>query len=194
MPEDQAHEQNNKIVKIDGGAIGILDNATALIKWMIAGPEIARLLELFENSTDNENNDISHHEDTDAHEKRFRQDVISFKDTFEELGNPFEENDILVNAVSKNIMNEGAAESVRLASVIGQNQYQIPDVNDWGWKRNENEISPRWMLNAEASKACYELVRCSCKRNFSSRCKCKQYRLECTELCKSMVSQFSATL
>ena len=45
MPEDQAHEQNNKTIKIDGGAIGILDNATALIKWMIAGPEIARLLE-----------------------------------------------------------------------------------------------------------------------------------------------------
>ena len=122
MPEDQAHE--NKTVKIDGGAIGILDNATALIKWMIAGPEIARLLELFEDATEKEDKNLSHHEDTDAHEKRFRQDVISFKNIFEELGNPFEENDILLNSVSRNIMNERAAESVRLASVIGENQYQ----------------------------------------------------------------------
>ena len=28
---DQAHEQNNKILKTDGGVIGILDNPTALI-------------------------------------------------------------------------------------------------------------------------------------------------------------------
>ena len=30
MADDQAHEQNNKLVKIDGGAIGILDKQKAL--------------------------------------------------------------------------------------------------------------------------------------------------------------------
>ena len=35
---DQAHEQNNKLVKIDGGAIGILENQNALLKWAVAGP------------------------------------------------------------------------------------------------------------------------------------------------------------
>ena len=33
MGIDQAHEQNNKILKTDGEVIGILDNPTALLKW-----------------------------------------------------------------------------------------------------------------------------------------------------------------
>ena len=39
----------------------------------------------------------------------------------------------------------------------------------------------------------YELVRCGCKQNCSSRCKCKQHYLECTELCKcgSQCSEFN---
>ena len=41
---DHAHEQNNKIVKTDGGAIGILDSPAALLKWAVAGPEISRIL------------------------------------------------------------------------------------------------------------------------------------------------------
>lgn len=49
LAEDQAHEQNNKIVKIDGGAIGILQDPAALLKWMVAGPEITRMLQSFEN-------------------------------------------------------------------------------------------------------------------------------------------------
>ena len=48
LPEDQAHEQNDKLVKIDGGALGILDNHTSLMKWMVAGPEIARIVKAFE--------------------------------------------------------------------------------------------------------------------------------------------------
>ena len=43
-----------------------------------------------------------------------------------------------------------------------QRWQEISDVNDWEWKQNENEISPRQMLNADASKACHQLVRCSC--------------------------------
>ena len=38
MGIDQAHKQNNKIVKVDGGAIGILDDEAALLKWAVAGP------------------------------------------------------------------------------------------------------------------------------------------------------------
>ena len=35
---DQAHEQNNKVVKGDGGAVGLLQNPNALLHWMVAGP------------------------------------------------------------------------------------------------------------------------------------------------------------
>ena len=44
IPLDQAHEQNNAYVKGDGGAIGLTDNATALRRWMVAGPEVTRLI------------------------------------------------------------------------------------------------------------------------------------------------------
>ena len=41
---DHAHEQNNKPLKTEGGAIGILDSPGALLKWAVAGPEISRIL------------------------------------------------------------------------------------------------------------------------------------------------------
>ena len=45
---DQAHEQNNKLVKIDDGAVDILltDNS-ALTRWMVARPEIADMVNNF---------------------------------------------------------------------------------------------------------------------------------------------------
>ena len=36
---DQAHKQNNKLVKIDGGAVGVLDSPRALLKRSVADPE-----------------------------------------------------------------------------------------------------------------------------------------------------------
>ncbi|KAG1681093.1 Atrial natriuretic peptide receptor 2 [Nymphon striatum] len=41
---DQAHEQNNACIKGDGGAVGLTDNPAALRRWMIAGPEVARVI------------------------------------------------------------------------------------------------------------------------------------------------------
>ena len=37
IPDYHAHEQNNKIVKGTGGAVGIFDSPIAWAKWMIAG-------------------------------------------------------------------------------------------------------------------------------------------------------------
>ena len=42
--DDQPHEQSNKVVKRSGEAIGIFDSPISLAKWMITGPEIARML------------------------------------------------------------------------------------------------------------------------------------------------------
>ena len=75
--DDHAHEQNNKIVKGTGGAIGIFDSPIALAKWMIAGHEIARMLKNFEDSFNDEikgiksNNETKHHENTTSFKKMF---------------------------------------------------------------------------------------------------------------------------
>ena len=41
---DQAHEQSNALVKGDGGAINLTSNSAALHRWMVSGPEMARLM------------------------------------------------------------------------------------------------------------------------------------------------------
>lgn len=48
LAHDQIHEQQNAIVKGDGGIIGITENEGALRRWLVAGPEIARILTEFE--------------------------------------------------------------------------------------------------------------------------------------------------
>lgn len=46
---DQAHEQNNASVKGDGGAVGLTENLAALRRWMVSGPEMARLFQEIRN-------------------------------------------------------------------------------------------------------------------------------------------------
>ena len=41
---DQVHEQNNALIKGDGGVVGLMDNLAALFRWTVAGPEICRVV------------------------------------------------------------------------------------------------------------------------------------------------------
>ena len=59
----------------------------------------------------------------------------------------------------------------------------IPNVEDWGWIKGNELISPMWTVLTEASKACYEIIKCGCKKGCSGNCKCKKYTLNCSELC-----------
>lgn len=45
---DHAHEQNNGMLKGDGGVIGLLQNSDTVLRWLIAGSEIKRLILEFE--------------------------------------------------------------------------------------------------------------------------------------------------
>ena len=48
MPLDQAHDQNNAMLKDSGEAIGLTENPAALKRWMVSGPEQTRLIAKFE--------------------------------------------------------------------------------------------------------------------------------------------------
>ena len=63
---DQAHEQNNASVKGDGGAVGLTENPAALRRWMVSGPEIARVIAEFQATADTrtKKTDFRHHEQT----------------------------------------------------------------------------------------------------------------------------------
>ena len=43
MAMDQSHEQLNKSIKGEGGAVGLTEDPAALRRWMIAGPELSRI-------------------------------------------------------------------------------------------------------------------------------------------------------
>ncbi len=45
---DQAHEQENKTIKGSGCAVGLTGNPTGFRRWMLSGPDMARLLTQFE--------------------------------------------------------------------------------------------------------------------------------------------------
>ena len=57
IPLDQAHEQNNELIKGDCGGIGITETPGALLRWMVAGPELARVVKEFESTLKEDNTD-----------------------------------------------------------------------------------------------------------------------------------------
>ena len=53
----QSHEQLNKCIKGDGGVMGLTEDTAALQRWMLAGPEISRVVHVaeFEETVDDDN-------------------------------------------------------------------------------------------------------------------------------------------
>ena len=127
ISDDQAHEQNNKIAKGNGGAIGIFDSPISLAKWMISGPDIAHMISIFEEDAIHskpESPEYKHHENTESFENHFRKNFLSLKEEFIKAGNPFEEtSETMYTLVSKNILNLEAKKSVYEARTLGKNKY-----------------------------------------------------------------------
>ena len=126
IPIDPAHEQNNACVKGDGGAVGLTDDPSALRLWMVAEPEIARMIDEFENLVLhwNEREETCHHDQTVSVQASFAQYVSSLVRVIEELGNPFEEKsqDLIVFDTNE-IANPAVVQMVRNAKKIGQEQF-----------------------------------------------------------------------
>jgi len=83
IPIDQAHEQNNELVKGSGGAVGLTENPKAFKWWMVAGPEQARLLAEFEDQRG------MHHEQSLSAQNLFKKHSNSLYETIMNMGNPF---------------------------------------------------------------------------------------------------------
>ena len=44
MAIDQAIEQTNAVIKGDGGAVDVTEDASALRRWIVVGPEVSHLI------------------------------------------------------------------------------------------------------------------------------------------------------
>ena len=122
---DHAHEQANALVKGDGGAIGITEDPSALRRWMLAGPEVARVIQEFEVLVGHdEDHESHHHEQTRGAQANFAKDVRSLSVVIEEMGNPFPEysENILV-LDTRNIVDPSVKDTVIQIESLGQQQY-----------------------------------------------------------------------
>jgi len=122
---DHAHEQANALVKGDGGAIGLTEDPTALRRWMLAGPEVSRIIKDFENQMDPKDNEVDlHHEQTKATQDIFAQNVRSLSTTMEDMGNPYmEESKDLLVLDSRDIVDPSVTQTIQQIGAIGKEQY-----------------------------------------------------------------------
>lgn len=87
---DQAHEQHNAVVKDDGGAVGLTESPTALQWWIFSGPEMARLINKFDEMAGKCSIQPSrHHEQASGQQNKFQSGVAPLVTTLTELGNSF---------------------------------------------------------------------------------------------------------
>ena len=86
---DQVHEQNNACVKGDGGAVGLTQNPQALRRWMVSGPEMARLIIEFQASMEKpeKKSNHKHHEQTQSIQMAFFNEVKALNNVIEEMEN-----------------------------------------------------------------------------------------------------------
>lgn len=126
MPIDQAHEQNNALVKGSGGAVGLTENPSAFRKWMLAGPEQARLLTEFESQYSPEVSDkYSHHEEGLSTQRTFKQQVLALAEIIKDMGNPFlDDTPELLSLDKRHVVDECVADSVRSIEALGQEKFK----------------------------------------------------------------------
>ena len=124
IPIDQAHENNNDIVKGSGGAVGLTENPSAFRKWMLAGPEQARMLKEFEASLSEGSEMHYHHEEGLSTQQSFRGQVLSLAKTISDMGNPFMNDTAeLLMLDTCDVMNESVTNTVRTVEKLGKSQY-----------------------------------------------------------------------
>ena len=136
IPIDQAHEQNNASVKGSGGAVGLTESPVAFRRWMVAGPEIARVLQEFESQLKGEKNvdeKNKHHEQGLSTQKTFQSHVKNLVSTISEMGNPFKDDcPELLALDTRNCADASVVDTVHKVQEIGLRQYKkfVKDVID----------------------------------------------------------------
>ena len=124
---DQAHEQNNAVIKGDGGAIGLTEDPSALRRWMVAGPEICKFVADYEavSGSKDTKKGSHHHEQSPTAQKTFFKKVQRLTAVMEEMGNPFsEESSDLLSLDTKNIADPSAAQLVGTHLERGKGQFK----------------------------------------------------------------------
>lgn len=121
---DQAHEQENKNLKGEGGAVGLYQDEIALQKFCIVGPEFVRICKEFERKHP-ESNVTKHHDQTDSFQNQFFKNVKCLTEQINMMGNPFlEDTGSLIALDTKQIMPDSVVKEIKSAKQLGYEQFQ----------------------------------------------------------------------
>ena len=127
IPIDQVHKQNNALVKGDGGAIGLTKHAAALRRWTVGGPEIAKVIQNFDNGVDfiPITHPTSHHHDASPKvQANFVSYVAKLEKKYSESGNPFQDaTSDLVILHTGDIVDRSVIQTLNNIYEIGTEQY-----------------------------------------------------------------------
>lgn len=125
---DQAHEQNNAIIKGDGGAVGLTEDEKALRRWMVAGPEVSRLVSTYEtvSGAKDATKSTRHHEEGETFQHTFFEKTQKLTTVMREMGNPFEEEseDLLV-LDTKDIADASVSQLMKTHYHRGKTQFDL---------------------------------------------------------------------
>ena len=120
---DHAHEQN----KDEGGIIGLTQDADALLRWAVAGPELIHVISEFEASIVGKRESASqrnHHEQTNDTQRLFSKQLALLVDEINNMGNPLEEERTnILRLHSRDIMDKESPECLTSIQSKGQEQY-----------------------------------------------------------------------
>jgi hypothetical protein len=122
---DQAHEQNKSVVIVNGDAIDVTEDPSALRRWVVAGPEVSKLVEEFSSVCGiSPNKKSKHHEEAHATQKDFLQKVKRPQAILAEMGNPFEEESSELYALyTKDVIDTQVAEYMARLPDTGKKKY-----------------------------------------------------------------------
>ena len=120
-------EQNNAVIKGEGGALSLTEDESALRRWMLAGPEVNRLVSNYVTVSGKKEVCTSrkHREETGSAQRTFLDKVTRLCAAIEEMGNPFEEESAdLLTLDIKNIADPIKAELVKTHHARGKEQFE----------------------------------------------------------------------
>ena len=114
------------IVERDAGIIGISENESALVRWMVAGPEIRRMLNEYDlKYTHNDKETDRHHEQEPSTRRIFAANVESVVQVIEYYDNHFTDDTAdLVTIDIKIVLSDKLFESIRAEEEVGTAQYK----------------------------------------------------------------------
>ena len=94
--------------------------------WMVAGPEVGRIVNEFETlQAHGQSTEHRHHEQHPGVQTAYLNDVKSLVAVIEEMGNPFlEKSEHLMVLDTRDILDVSVGETVRKAETLGREQYE----------------------------------------------------------------------